>query len=751
MAKNKNVYSTRFRNTLNKGKLNELSKQDEVFKVEQSARLAEEERERKLREIEEERMKERLSRSSEMMKRDFRADEDNLDDLYVYDENANYHREKIYENETPKQRKKRLKEEKIIAKNKAKLLAAEEKARQKALERRTKEEGDSKKNEEKVIDDDTQVRINMERQMIRLQRKKEAEERRALNSIEENLDDERRIQHKERQARERIISKDLEIEYKRLEKLRKEDEENRKRIQKKRRKAAGVTWYRTLYERIRIFTRIYSFQNLKDTINTYGYSYSFSDFLKQTIGIVVGVTFIAWYSKIRGTYLFTIVGLTALSVPFFLYSWFSQSFNGKKFEMVQSYLSNIIPVFMQKPKVRYALGEVADMSQGQMEVAIRHAIDYIDTASDDDNVMKTALSFIETEFPNSRIKAVHKLLLDIENGNSKDFTDICENMYVDIEAWIRRVYGFQKDLKNRRFSLIVLCVFSLVLNSVFTVMYSSNEIFNGFTDRPLYQIATSVFIILIILTIALVITRLHGSWLIYDSMEKEEAENAKAYIYIHMNKPDIKKKDLVTGIMLILIGLSIIIFMGNTAGSLTFVLAAMILTSNRTKWNSKKRRVSKALMLEFPVWLRGVALNLHDMTVINSIEDSMNTCSYCMAREIEKFFEIYDENPTSIRAFNEFLKDYQIDDVQATMKVLFTVQSMGAEDVQKQVAMLINRNQELLTKTETIQNQDSLGYAEMLGYAPMVLLTVQLLMSMVLMFIHIMEYMDEIMSTGLAG
>lgn len=241
MAKNKNVYSTRFRNTLNKGKLNELSKQDEVFKVEQSARLAEEERERKLREIEEERMKERLSRSSEMMKRDFRADEDNLDDLYVYDENANYHREKIYENETPKQRKKRLKEEKIIAKNKAKLLAAEEKARQKALERRTKEEGDSKKNEEKVIDDDTQVRINMERQMIRLQRKKEAEERRALNSIEENLDDERRIQHKERQARERIISKDLEIEYKRLEKLRKEDEENRKRIQKKRRKAAGVT------------------------------------------------------------------------------------------------------------------------------------------------------------------------------------------------------------------------------------------------------------------------------------------------------------------------------------------------------------------------------------------------------------------------------------------------------------------------------------------------------------------------------
>ena len=50
---------------------------------------------------------------------------------------------------------------------------------------------------------------------------------------------------------------------------------------------------RRLSEKLRIFARIYSFQNLKDTVNTYGYSYSFSEFLKQTIAIVGGVTFIA--------------------------------------------------------------------------------------------------------------------------------------------------------------------------------------------------------------------------------------------------------------------------------------------------------------------------------------------------------------------------------------------------------------------------------------------------------------------------
>ena len=89
---------------------------------------------------------------------------------------------------------------------------------------------------------------------------------------------------------------------------------------------------------------------------------------------------------------------------------------------------------MQKPKIRYALGEVRDMSQGQMEVAIGHAVDYIDTTTDDENIMSTALTFIENEFPNSRIKAVHKLLLDVENGNSKEYKSIVENMYVDVES-----------------------------------------------------------------------------------------------------------------------------------------------------------------------------------------------------------------------------------------------------------------------------------------------------------------------------
>lgn len=674
--------------------------------------------------------------SEQGLERDFKLGDD-LDDLFVKEKQIST--AKI--NETRKEERKRLKE-----------LAKIEKQKKKALAAVVKNESEYMKNQSTIADEDEQARINADFAILNAMRASEDESVKALRNRERIRNKENKTQYKENREIRKEEAKLREIEYEKNERIRKEERRNQEKIEERRRKATGYTTKRRVQDKLRRFFKIYSFQNLKDTVNTYGYSYSFNEFIKQAIAIVAVVTIIAWYSSLRGAYLGFVIVAAVLSVPWLLYSWFNQMFANKKFEMVQTYLSNILPIFMQKPKIRYALAEVEDMEQGQMQSAIHHAIDYIDTSINDGDIMKTALSFIETEFPNSRIKAVHKLLLDVESGNSKDYTDICENMYTDVEAWIRRVYGFQKELKSRRNSLIILCGFSLVLNTVFTVMYSSSEIFDGFTDRALYQWSTMIFILLTLITIALILTQMHGSWLVYDSSEKQEEENTRAYEYIHNNEPTMKKKDAIPAIAFAIIGAFMILIMQRPReGACVLLISAIFFSRGKMVWNAKYRKVSKTLMLEFPVWLRGVALNLHEMTVVNAIQESQKSCSYCMSKEIDKFFEIYNENPTSIRAFNEFLQEYKIEDVQASMKVLFTIQSMSGDEIQKQVAMIINRNQELLTKTETIRNQDALGMAELLGYAPMVLLTVQLLVSMLLMFMHIMEYMDNIMTTGLSG
>lgn len=150
--------------------------------------------------------------------------------------------------------------------------------------------------------------------------------------------------------------------------------------------------------------------------------------------IVIGVSIIAYISQLRRIYLFTVIAVATLSIPFLIYNYFRQLYNNQRFEMVQSYLSNIIPIFMQKPKYRYAVEEIRDLSADHMRKTITKALDYIDTNTDDPDVVKSAMNFIENEYPNSRVKAVHKLMRDIENGNSENYSDICENMFVDVEG-----------------------------------------------------------------------------------------------------------------------------------------------------------------------------------------------------------------------------------------------------------------------------------------------------------------------------
>ena len=167
-----------------------------------------------------------------------------------------------------------------------------------------------------------------------------------------------------------------------------------------------------------------------------------------------------------------------------------------------------------------------------MKNCIAKAIDYIDNTVDDPALHKNALKIIEDEYQNSRVISVHKLLLNIESSNSTNYEDVCANMYEDIERWIKRVFSFQKDLKNRRNKLLALCVISLLLNSAINYMYIGNDYFVGYLDSNMYQISTLLFIIFNLLIITIILTKLHGEWLINDTYYlKDENIKNKYLVY----------------------------------------------------------------------------------------------------------------------------------------------------------------------------------------------------------------------------
>ena len=192
----------------------------------------------------------------------------------------------------------------------------------------------------------------------------------------------------------------------------------------------------------------YNIRKLKSNINKYGYKYSTKDFILQSLGALAFIFIFAYLSKLEYRYVMFLVLIGLLLIPLILGAWFKQLYNIKRFSYLSEYLSNIIPIFIQKTKIRYALGEILGIVDGQMKESVSKAINYLDNTTNDKDLSKNALKIIEDDFPNSRLKSVHKLLLNVEDNNSTNFRDIATDLYEDIEKWIKRVFSFQKDLKN---------------------------------------------------------------------------------------------------------------------------------------------------------------------------------------------------------------------------------------------------------------------------------------------------------------
>ncbi len=483
----------------------------------------------------------------------------------------------------------------------------------------------------------------------------------------------------------------------------------------------------------------YSIKNLKTKINKYGFKYSTKDFVIEAIVILAVIYTIAYLSRLDLSNILILIVVTLILIPFLIHAWFYQSYSVKRFEMLSDYLSNVIPIFTQKTKIRFTLGELFTLTSGDMKKAIGKAIRYLDKTNDDPDIFKNALKIIEEEFPNSRVKSVHKIMLSVEAQNSVSFIDVCTNMYDDIEKWLKRVYLFQKELKNRRIKLLLLCIATLLMNCIFVYLYVSNEYFIGFTKSAIYQVSTLTFIISILITMTIVLTKLNGEWLISDMDISKDERIKNDYLYFKNGKKKIKVADVIMAIICMATSAYLFIFLNSKLALLPLILAVFILMNKSIRYNKAYKRLTKALTIEFPIWLREISLTLNNLTVLNAIEYSQNMASYPLRTEVRKFLDESKKDPTSIKPYNEFLSEFDLEDARSSLKVLYAISSVGKEDVKNRVSNLIDRNQEMLDKAERLKNEDSIGAIEALGYLPIAFFSIEMLISMFAMFTYMMS------------
>lgn len=468
-------------------------------------------------------------------------------------------------------------------------------------------------------------------------------------------------------------------------------------------------------------------------------------YLSQTISMLAGVIAIAYGSYLNFNALIVIIIYALTIIPLIIRSFIKQSKSLNRFTLLCVYLTNIIPIFLQRTKIRYTLGELYELTEGEIKETILEAIIYIDNTKDDPDLLRNGLKIIEDKFPNSRVRSIHKFLLTVEDNNSLSYKKIADDLYEDVDSWIKRTVGFQKDLKNRQTKILLLCLITLIMNVMFVFIYVSNDYFEGFVNNNLYQISTTIFIGLVLLIIAIIVIKLNGEWLIDDINKKNEEEFKKKYRYYKQGKQKLKWYDALISILISIGGCYFLYLENNFAGIALILISLIFISQKPRKYAKAKNYIKRMFTIEFPIWLREVSLSLGNLTVLNSIDYSLKSASYPLRREIRYFLDEAGKNPTSIKPYNDFLSEYQIDEVKSSMRVLYAINSVSKSEMQDRTSRLIERNQDLLAKSELIRNNDSIGGIEMIGYIPTLLFSVQMMASMIIMF----DYMLSVLGGAL--
>ncbi len=492
-----------------------------------------------------------------------------------------------------------------------------------------------------------------------------------------------------------------------------------------------------------------SFKLMQKEVESYGYKYSFNSFMEHMLFSVLFIVGVSVVCKLSLPYVIILIAVTLVLMPFIILAQFRHLHQLDRFEMVVEYLNNLLPVFKQTPKILYAMETVLPMLHGEMKERVEKAVEYIKTNTEDSDLYVNAFKIIEAEFQNTRIRTLHQLMLTIENQNSVNYLDTIDNVNTDIQAWISRTYEYELELKRKKTRLIVLSVLTLCMSMMFVFIYSTSEMLMGFTDMIGYQILTAIFIIGIMFVICMFQIKLNGAWLVDDYTHKNMKQTMKSLEYVRNHDNKVPIVIIVFSVVLMIVGGYLIYISQLLSGFGLFGFGMLLLNFKKMKYTAHKDRITKAVKIEFPVWLREIALNLQSYTVINAIENSTENCADVMKPFLEDFLSKVQDDPTDIEPYDKFFDGLDYPDAVTAMKMLYSLQGLKESEMNKQINSLITRNQDLLAKSEKLRNSDSLGGVDALGFVPVILFMIMLIGSMFLMFAYMMNYLNSAMSAGM--
>lgn len=493
-------------------------------------------------------------------------------------------------------------------------------------------------------------------------------------------------------------------------------------------------------KRLNKYLKLLSFKNLNYTIQNYGYNYSFGRYMASIVILMAGIVASGYIFKLEFQTIVWLGFFAILLLPIIILSQIRFLHNNYRFEQMATYLQEMITVFKVNPKILYSLKEVQDLytSPKGMKSTIQKSIDYIEHNSEaNDDFYKRALDLIEEDYPCTRVHSLHSLMLTVENQNSVNYHDAINDLYEDIQAWISRVYDYQIELKNVKAQFTMVLLLTIGVASAMVNILPPTLI--TFIDNPVYQVSTAGMLAIFLAMFCFIQSKLNGQWLVND-IDKDDEKILKSINYVeNFDEKKSKKQSIIKAVIVALVPLYGLYIGNRNLIVIGGLVAILMYFWDTIQYRSHFKHIEKELQKQFPIWLRDVSLNMHNLVVTRAIKQSYPNAPAVLKYYLKDFINELEEDPVTIRPYANFLKKFYINDITSAMKSLYSIKQQNETNASKQISDLIVKNQSMMEKGERIRNENQLIGMNMMGTLPMIVGSLKLIVDMVLLIIDFMS------------
>lgn len=478
----------------------------------------------------------------------------------------------------------------------------------------------------------------------------------------------------------------------------------------------------------------FSLKQMKKEIYGYGYTMSGVKYiLLVLLSVAVTIGFSLLYQMKIG---FTIIVATVFIciIPLIIRAKFVNLYQKKRFNEVDIYLHQMVYSFQKKPKILTALEDTAKVSTGRLKATLEKAIDNLYNSSSE-NIYEETFAIIEKEYNNSRIKALNKYMINIEN-NGGEYSESINIMLVDIDSWINRTYIEQADVENVKKTNMIGLLISFVMGSIcsiFSLFLNSREdmsiaVKGSIADDITYQIGCLVFLIVSIVFFAYTQTGYNRDWVSKTLNKKTVMKDYQKATEFNPNR--LRVLSIPIYIFFAILGI-IVLFINTIPYRIPiaiglFVFDIYLIVSPDIQKKGAITRTKKNIQESFSEWLRDVSLNLQKEPLLSAIQDTYEECPVVLKPELEIFLKRIEENPLDVEPYYEFLARFHILDISSAIRNLYSISDNTDIDMEKQLNSLIERNYKIIDKSEVISTEDRSAVLHFSENVPIIVAAVKL-------------------------